>query len=244
MPQFSDDLRLGPVSLPADDYLGGNPAPMSRGVGPLGRVYVFDIVPATLLANNIALSQTVAGVQTLTAGAGVTSEVGANQVSVQLVLDVPRNVRVTAAGANTAVPTITGIDQYGQRVVETLAAPSTSTVATTKTFKKIISVSMSALPGSAITVGTGDVFGLPYRISDAGYVISQKWAGAVDAGTLVTADATSPATATTDDVRGTYAPTTASNGSRRLVMVIALSGSQCGPNATRLAAAGVDQFGG
>ena len=35
-----------------------NPSPMSIGVGPLGRVYVWDVVPQAAVANNIAASQT------------------------------------------------------------------------------------------------------------------------------------------------------------------------------------------
>jgi hypothetical protein len=52
-----------------------NPSPMSVGVGPLGRIYVWDIVPQALVANNIAATQTpaAAGSLTLTAGTSVKS---------------------------------------------------------------------------------------------------------------------------------------------------------------------------
>ena len=40
-----------------DAYLG-DPAPMDLGVGPLGRVYVWDCIPQTLQTANIAASQT------------------------------------------------------------------------------------------------------------------------------------------------------------------------------------------
>jgi len=40
-------------------------------------------------------------------------------------------------------------------------------------------------------------------------------------------------------VRGTYAPSSAANGTRRLVIGIALTGAQAGPNATQTAAIGV-----
>ena len=50
MPQFSDDLFLGP----AQTYMGtnstsnlGDPSPMDLGVGPVGRIYVWDTVPLT-----------------------------------------------------------------------------------------------------------------------------------------------------------------------------------------------------
>ena len=60
-----------------------------------------------------------------------------------------------------------------------------------------------------------------------------------DAGTFAAADTTSPATATTNDVRGTYAPSSAADGSRRLVLALGLTGLQAGPNATQTGAVGV-----
>jgi len=77
--------------------------------------------------------------------------------------------------------------------------------------------------------------------ADAGYLIGVGWAGALarDAGTFAAADTTSPATATTNDVRGTYAPSSSANGSRRLVIAIGLTALQAGPNATQTAAIGV-----
>jgi hypothetical protein len=52
---------------------------------------------------------------------------------------------------------------------------------------------------------------------------------------------TTPATTTTGDVRGTYVPSSATNGIKRLVMVIALPGIVAGANATRTGALGVNQ---
>ena len=61
-----------------------------------------------------------------------------------------------------------------------------------------------------------------------------------DAGTFVAAD-TATATTTTGDVRGTYVPSSATDGIKRLVMTIALPGIAVGPNATRIGALGVTQ---
>jgi hypothetical protein len=63
---------------------------------------------------------------------------------------------------------------------------------------------------------------------------------AQDAGTFVAAD-TATATTTTGDVRGTYVPATASDGTVRTVMGILLPGIAVGPNATRVGALGVTQ---
>ena len=239
----SDDIRLGPVFLPFVDTL--NPSPMSLGVGPLGRVYNFDVVPVALNTSGVAASQTpgAAGNLTLTAGTGTTSVTRPdNTVVVQL--DTPRAVTVTAAGANTATFTIYGYDQYGQSMTQTIAAPSTSTVATAKAFSQVSRIAISGAAGSAITAGFNNVLGLPLRVTDAGYLINHAWAGALaaDAGTFVAADQTATATASTGDVRGTYTPSSVADGTKRLVLSIALPGLACGPNATRVGAAGVQQF--
>ena len=242
MPQFSDDLRLGPVVLPNSDTQ--NPAPMASGVGPLGRVYVFDVVPVALNTAGVAASQTpgAAGNLTLTAGTGTTL-VQRPDGTTAIQLDTGRAVTVTAAGANTATFTIYGYDIYGQPMSQTIAAPSTSTVATTKTFNQVTRISCSAAAGSAITAGFNNTIGIPLRVTDAGYVVSVKWNNtlAQDTGTLTVADQTSPATVSTGSVRGTYALSSVADGSKRLVMCIALPALAVGPNATRIGAAGVPQ---
>ena len=85
-----------------------NPSPMSIGVGPLGRIYVWDVVPQAAVANNIAASQTptVAGALTLTAGTNVKSIITTSGTSA-FSLDVPRGVRVTTATA--AVATLSSV---------------------------------------------------------------------------------------------------------------------------------------
>jgi len=85
-----------------------NPSPMSLGVGPLGRIYVWDVIPQAAVANNIAASQTptVAGALTLTAGTNVKAIV-TNAGTSAFALDVPRGVRVTTATA--AAATLSGV---------------------------------------------------------------------------------------------------------------------------------------
>lgn len=244
MPQFSDDVYLGPAVIPATT--DSTPSPMTQGVGPLGRVFTFDVVPVTLQAAGLATSQNPgSGASfTMTAGTGTTLRVrpdGTNEV----VLDTPRCVTITATGANTATYLVRGYDLYGQPMSQLLAAPSTSTVATTKAFKTVTSITnANATAGTnGLTAGFNDKLGIPFRVTDSGYVVSVKWAGALaaDAGTFVAADTTSPATTATTDVRGCYTPSSAANGTRRLVMVVALPALAVGPNATRTGAVGVDQ---
>lgn len=244
MPRFGDDIYLGNAFAP--DTSGGNPSPMEAGVGPMGRVYIFDIAPLTLQTAGLATSQNPGSgaAFNLAAGAGVTARVRADGTT-EFVLDTPRVVTITAAGANTAQYRVEGYDQYGQFMTANLNAPSTSTVATTKAFRSITRVvNRNATAGTnGLTVGFGDVFGLPVRVTDRGYVISAKWDNTLadNAGTLTVADTTNPATAATGDVRGTYATTSAANGTRRLVLAIALPAIAVGPNSTRIGAFGVTQ---
>lgn len=245
MGRITDDIFLGTAFGP-NATGDGNPAYMESGVGPAGRVFIFDILPLTLQVAGLAASQNpISGASfALTAGTGVTSRTRSDSV-VEYVLDVPRCVTITAAGANTATYTVTGYDFYGQRMTQLLAAPSTSTVATTKAFKTIISVTnANATAGTnGITVGFNDKFGLLISVTNTAYIIHVKWNNVLadDAGTLVLADTTSPATASTTDVRGCYTPTSAANGSRRLVLSIALTAAAAGPASTRVGAFGVTQ---
>lgn len=237
MGQQVDDLWMGNATGPqtAGWSNGGNPGVIGRGVGPLGRTYVFDIVPDTAAANAVCAAQNVGAAGALTIN-------GASATSGVATFDVARAVNIdTSSANNTAVGiTVTGTDYYGQDQTELLVTNGTSTVNGLKTFKTITGVSANAAAVGTVTVGSSDIFGLPYRVTDAGYLLRVGWAGALaeDAGTFVAAD-TNTATASTGDVRGTYAPSSAANGSRRLVIAIGLTALQAGPTATQAGAIGV-----
>jgi hypothetical protein len=126
-------------------------------------------------------------------------------------------------------------------VIATGTAAST-TVNGKKAFYQISSVTASGASVVTIAVGTTDILGAPLRITDRGYVCRAGWDNtlAEDAGTLTVA-ATATATTTTGDVRGTYLPSSAADGVKRLVMAIALPAIAAGPNATRIGALGVTQ---
>jgi hypothetical protein len=71
------------LTMSGDNTLG-DPSPMDLGVGPLGRVYIWDCVPQTLQTANIAASQAPsgAGALTLTAGTSAKSVVRPDGVTV------------------------------------------------------------------------------------------------------------------------------------------------------------------
>jgi len=328
----------GTITMYAAGNAGLNdPSPMEVGVGPLGRTYVWDVIPQTLQAANIAASQTPAAASnlTLTAGTSARSVTRTDGTSV-IQLDVPRALQVvsgtaaaatlagvaitgtggqisytsqsglvsgqrmtisgtlggtgsitgysnpttyiltavtattatltttagaavvTTAGTPTGLTytlgvapqnmTVSGYDYYGQAMSEVITSSAAVSTAVNgkKAFYQITSIATAGATGTTITVGTTDILGLPLRVFDAGYLARIGYNNTVanDTGgnsAFVAADMTTPATTTTGDVRGTYVPSSATNGIKRLVMVIALPGIAAGANATRTGALGVNQ---
>jgi hypothetical protein len=239
MGQQSDDLWMGTATGPQTNSwaTSGNPGVIGQGVGPLGRTYIFDIVPVALSATAVCAAQAVAA-------AGNATINGASATGGVATFDVARNVSIVTsnAGNTTQTVTVTGTDYYGQPQTSVLTCNGTSTVNGLKAFKTITQVAVSAALTGNLSVGSGDTFGLPYRVTDAGYLLRTGWNNTVadNAGTFTAADTTSPATGSTGDVRGTFLPaSTAANGSRRLVIAIGLTAIQAGPTATQTGAIGV-----
>lgn len=82
--------------------------------------------------------------------------------------DVPRNV--VASWTGTAVLTVTGTDEYGNTIVESSASGTSLTGK--KAFKTVTGISSSA-DITSLTVGTGDVLGLPVRVGKAGQILAE-----------------------------------------------------------------------
>jgi hypothetical protein len=221
----------------------GDPAPMDLGVGPLGRIYVWDVVPQAAVTNNICASQaatTTNQALTLTAGTSAKSTTTAGGTAV-IQLDVPRAVKVNCSTTARAF-TVSGYDYYGQAMSEVITVATAGTAVTgLKAFYQISGVTIAG-SATACVVGTSDKLGLPVRVTNVAYIASVKSNNtlAQDTGTFVAAD-TATATTGTGDVRGTYTPATASDGIVRTVMGILLPGIAVGPNSTRVGALGVTQ---
>jgi len=219
-----------------------DPSPMDLGIGPLGRIYVWDVIPQAAVTNNIAASQAPsgAGSLTLTAGTSVKSVVNTAGTTV-LQLDLPRAIKVNCSTTARAF-TVSGFDYYGQAMSEVITVSVAGTAVTgLKAFFQISGVTIAGSATAAV-VGTSDKLGFPVRVFNVAYLASVKSNNtlAQDAGTFVAAD-TAVATTTTGDVRGTYTPATASDGIVRTVAGILLPGIAVGPNATRVGALGVNQ---
>lgn len=181
--------------------------------------------PAAAVSNGISASATI----TAPASAVIGGSLAAGGVAT---FDVPRNV--VGAWTNTATVTIVGTDQYGSVITEVSASGTSHTG--TKAFKTITSITPSVTVTGA-TFGSGDVLGLPYRVSANG-LLAARANNAIDAGTFVPAVTTDPATGTTGDVRGTFDPAVALNGTNTVAVLIKIHD----PN-TKVGTYGVKQFG-
>lgn len=171
-------------------------------------LYVHNFgAPAAAVANGISASATI----TAPANAVIGGSLATAGVAT---FDIPR--AVVGAWTNTATVTFTGTDQYGQTQTETSASGTSH--AGKKAFKTITQVTPSVTV-TASTFGTGDVLGLPFRV-DANGLLAARANNAIDAGTFVPADTTSPATALTGDVRGTFDPAVALNGTNTCQVLI------------------------
>jgi len=202
MTHFSDGVRAG-------RNFANNGTASLPGVF-MSPINVYDVVPVALVTNGICVQQTLAAAGNATLNGSLAS-------SGTVTLDVPRNVIVDAAGAATAVLTIYGTDVYGISMSEAITLNGTTAVAGKKAFKTITRVAASAA-ATDFFVGTGDVFGLPIRANSRNYVLT-AWNGAfVTTGTFTAAVTTDPATTTTGDVRGTFAPADAADASKRLTL--------------------------
>jgi len=172
-----------------------------------------------------ATNTSVTGLLAIDGAAGLVSFGSAGTVQIwDPTKAISRAVRVTSVGNDsTATFTVRGYDIYGYPLTETITGANAGVAAGKKAFKYIASVTPAGtLSGSNVSVGTSDVYGFP--IYSAAFVpgteadVGISWSGAgITATTGYTAgDTTSPATATTGDVRGSYATQSASDGSKRL----------------------------
>lgn len=143
---------------------------------------------------------------------------------------ISRNIRIVSGGNDSGITfTVSGYDLYGYPMTETITGANIGTASGAKAFKYISGVTHTGTVAGTVTIGTGDVIGLPLRADRFAYLevcYNNTW---VTANTGFTAaDTTSPATATTGDVRGTYALQSSSDGTKRLQMWIAPSVANVG----------------
>ena len=126
-----------------------------------------------------------------------------------------RNVTVVASGAATSNVTVYGKDYLGQPMAESFTLNGATPVVGVKAFKWIDRITAGVTAATTINVGFGGRLGLPYRMSN---VLEETANGAEAAvGTFTAGVLTDPQTLTTGDPRGLYTPSTALNGSTRIM---------------------------
>lgn len=131
-----------------------------------------------------------------------------------------RALSVVLSGAGTGTLIVRGRDYLGQSMREDFALAGATPVNGKKAFKFVDNVSWPAVGAVTMNLGYLDIFGIPLA---ANALLQEQVSDAVtgSAGTFVPAVKTDPATATTGDTRGTYAPNAAnaSNGVRTYQLV-------------------------
>lgn len=252
-----DNFRVGPTFEAA---LQPNPAvPNTINYATIGRpgaytspIFVYDVKPAATTGDALVTAQIIAAAGYLplraVPGGGVTTAYTPANEQVWM-LDIPRTINIigTDAGVTAANYTIWGYDEYGFPVCEQVNHAGGAVTATSKkALKAVRRIYCSAGTTAAITVGTSNVFGLPYKLPSSAELIKASFnnfdwvygttgvpaasfysvvGGALaTSGTLQVADATNPATLITGDVRGTVTPSTAADGNMRLSVAYYVSG--------------------
>lgn len=148
---------------------------------------------------------------------------------------ISRNVRITSAADDSGKTfTVVGYDLYGYPMSEVITGANAGVASGAKAFKYIASVTPSTTPAGNVSVGTGDVIGLPLRADYVGQLLINYNDTIITASTGFTAAVTTTATTTTGDVRGTYALQTASNATRRLVVYMSPTVAALAGNNTNL----------
>lgn len=178
--------------------------------------------PIALDADGVCESQNRTGAGVLLINGALSNGELATSVAT---FDVPRNVIADSGGADTAVLTITGTDEYGQVMVENITLNGTTAVAGVKAFKTITGVSSDGTVTNGMFLGTGDVLGLPIALTKGAANILKEFQddAAATAGTTVAAlTKNTESTATTADVRGTYDPNAACDGVKAFTLVVAV----------------------
>lgn len=174
-------------------------------------------MPTTVVTTAVAAAQAVAGAANLTLN-------GTLATSGVVTFDQARAVQAvsTNAGDTTQTAAITGTDEYGVAMHETITLNGTTIVTGKKAWKTITQVAISAVCTGNISMGNSTTLGIPIYLPEASAVCKESLDGVTaTAGTLVAADR-AKATATTGDVRGTYVPNSAPNSARVFQLYIAV----------------------
>jgi hypothetical protein len=170
-------------------------------------------------------SPVAASAAALRAAAAVGGAGALTLITAALTLDVARNVTLTSSGNDSGRTfTVTGKDVYGNTVVEAITGANAGIASGKKAFKSITSISADAAAAGTVSCGYGEVLGLPVHLPITGLVLKEIEDSAIAAaGTLVAGlSVLTKPTATNADVRGTYDPNSACDGSKSFQLIAVL----------------------
>lgn len=138
----------------------------------------------------------------------------------------------TSSSGDVGSWTIAGRDMYGYKMTETIATSSVAFV-TQKAFKYLNATgaitASSVIASTGVSIGLSDTFGFPMKASYLGYNLTVQvlptayssitTAAVLSSALVILASTVATQTSTTPDVRGTYASSTATNGTVRIQIV-------------------------
>lgn len=183
-------------------------------------------VGANLVLVNIGAPATASGTAILATTPALTA--GANLLAAPIAVpggSAGRALNVVSSTTDTTqIVTVVGKDAFGATLSQAFTLNGTTAVVGTKAFATVTGISVNIALAGNLSVGTINVFGLPVPLPMLGLVVKDLTDGAVSgtAGTFVVADTTSDgSTSSTGDVRGTYAPNTAANGTHYYHVLLA-----------------------
>ena len=138
----------------------------------------------------------------------------------------------TSSSGDGGTYSIYGRDMYGYKMTETISVSQGTTnssgysITGQKAFKYISAITNTSTPTStSVSIGLSNTFGFPMKTTYAGSdldirILASAFSSAVpvalSSANMINASTAATATSTTADVRGTYASTTAPNGTVRL----------------------------
>lgn len=195
-----------------DNYQSGSDGNPMTGVVPGRLAFVSLGSPIATVDNNLRAAAAVGGAGALTL---LISQ-----------LDVPRNLIITSSGNDSGITfTVVSTDFFGKAMSEVITGANAGVAAGVKAHYKIVSITASGAAAGTVKIGVGNVLGLPVFLPNAAYILKELLNGAAaTAGTTVAGlSPNTKSTTTTADVRGTYVPNSAPDGSKAYVLVLALA---------------------
>lgn len=196
---FSDGVRTGPI-IGSSFVAGANVLTPSVMVSsPVDQtppgvfntpLSLHNTIPAPTSTTNIATAQTLAAVGYV--ALATISAIGINVMTYNSIpnviqLDTPRNIQIQGAvGTTLSIFLVFGWDEYGMPLTEQITGPVGNVkVIGNKAFKYIQAIHSSAGTTANISIGSGNIFGLPYLVTGGNYIFSPSWGGIPDASWFV-----------------------------------------------------------